>query len=60
MVRQRPLNICVMPGPCGLAVVPPLPDADVPLVDAQSRTKFAPGEARAQTCAAKLAAGVEV
>ena len=49
MVQQRALNQGVMPGPGGPAVVPPLPEADLPLIDAQSRPKGALGEAREHT-----------
>jgi hypothetical protein len=41
-------------------VVPPLPEADLPLIDAQSRPKGALGETREDACGAELASGDEV
>ena len=41
-------------------MVPPLPEADLPLIDAQSLPKGALGEAREDTGSPELAAGDEV
>jgi len=60
MVQQRALYAGVMTDPGGPAVVPSLPEADLPLIDAQSLPKGALCEACKHTGGAELAAGDEV
>ena len=49
MVQQRALNKGVVADPGGLAVMPPLPEADLALVNAKCCTKGALGQASQHT-----------
>ena len=60
MLQQGLLNAAMITGPRGLAVMPPLPKADLALVNAKCCSKAALGQASQHTRGAELTSGDQV
>ena len=60
MFQQRPLNTGMIANTGGLAVMPPLPEADLAFVNTKCCAKGALGQARQHTSGAELASGDQI
>jgi hypothetical protein len=60
MLQQGPLNTGMIANTGGLAVMPPLPEADLAFVNTKCCSKAALGKSSQHTSGAELASGDEV